>query len=65
MEDSIAAKHDKLESLLTRVSGAVGASAPLIAELLSLPVEKRYGTADLTAPQRRERLVEALINQVE
>ena len=54
----------KLESLLRSSVRDVDAVAPLFAELLSLPAEERYGALGLTPEQRRDRTIEAMIEQV-
>src|SRR4030095_14617114 len=53
-------KLDRLEDLLTRTGAAVEATAPLLASLLSLPVEPRYAPLNFTAPQLKFRTLEAL-----
>jgi class 3 adenylate cyclase/tetratricopeptide (TPR) repeat protein len=62
--DTAAAKLDKLEALLEPTAASLKAVAPLFAALLSLPAEARYGPLQLTPQQRRDRTVEALIEQV-
>ena len=62
--DSVARRLDKLEELLRLATPNIDQVAPLIAGLLSLDGDDRYGTLDLTAPQRRDRLIEALLSQV-
>jgi hypothetical protein len=42
-------KLDKIEDLLTRTGAAVEATAPLLASLLSLPLEPRYAPLNFTA----------------
>src|SRR2546430_13931467 len=53
-------KLDRLEDLLTRTGAAVEATAPLLASLLSLPVEPRYAPLNFTAQQLKFRTLEAL-----
>src|SRR5262245_11559583 len=53
-------KLDKLEDLLTRTGAAVEATAPLVASLLSLPIEARYAPLNFTAQQLKARTLEAL-----
>ena len=58
------AKLDKLDALLAQTSTSIE-DAALFAEMLSLPNDGRYPALDLTAPQRRQRTLEALVWQVE
>ena len=53
-------KLDKLEDLLERTGEAVEATAPLLASLLSLPIESRYAPLNFTAQQLKLRTLEAL-----
>ena len=53
-------KLDKLEDLLERTGEAVEATAPLLASLLSLPIESRYAPLNFTAHQLKLRTLEAL-----
>jgi class 3 adenylate cyclase len=62
--DDSDAKLDKLEKLLELAADDIQAIAPLFATLLSLPGEDRYGALDLTPQQRREQLVETMIEQL-
>lgn len=62
--DSVARRLDKLEDLLRLATPDISDVAPLFASLLSLEGDERYGVLDLTAPQRRDRLIEALASQV-
>jgi class 3 adenylate cyclase/predicted ATPase len=63
-DDSVEAKLDKLDTLL-RQSSTSAEDAALIAEMLSLPNDGRYATIELAPQQRRERMLEALIRQME
>ena len=63
-EDTADAKLGKLEALLRPTAEDLKAIAPLIAALLSLPAEARYGPLKLTPQQRRDRTIDALIGQV-
>jgi class 3 adenylate cyclase len=54
---------DKLEALLRQGVEDAAEGAALLAPLLSLPAE-RYGTIELTAEQRSERVFKALIDQL-
>jgi tetratricopeptide (TPR) repeat protein len=57
-------KLDKLEALLEHSAADVAAVAPLFAALLSLDGEARYGTAELTPQQRKDRTLQALEDQL-
>ena len=57
-------RFERLEALLRLPSQSHEDEAPLIAGLLSLPVERRYGASSLTPQQMREQTIEALIGQL-
>ena len=57
-------KLAKLEALLARSGGASEDAAPVLAALLSLPVEERYPQLELSAPQRKARTIELVIEHV-
>jgi class 3 adenylate cyclase/tetratricopeptide (TPR) repeat protein len=61
--DEPGTRLDKLEALLRQGVEDVAESASLLASLLSLPAE-RYGTVELTAEQRSERIFKALVDQL-
>ncbi|HYC26001.1 MAG TPA: adenylate/guanylate cyclase domain-containing protein, partial [Roseiarcus sp.] len=61
--DTPKAKLDKLGARLTRTSTSAQ-DATLLTEMLSLANDGRYPTLDLTAEQRREGTLEALIAQL-
>ena len=63
-DDAPRAKLDKLDAVLAHTSTSIE-DAALFAEMLSLPNDGRYPALDLTAPQRRQRTLEALVSQVE
>jgi class 3 adenylate cyclase/predicted ATPase len=63
-EDSADAKRGKLESLLRRASNDVAEALPLIGSLLSLPAPEGGADLDLDARRRKQRTLEALLNQV-
>ena len=59
------AKLDKLEALLARArAGDAADAAALISSLIGLDGEGRYGKLDLTPQARRERTLEALVEQL-
>ena len=60
-EDDEGARLDKLESLLDRASIPIDSNAALIATLLSLPIDHRYGALELSAQQIRDRTIELLV----
>jgi predicted ATPase len=61
--DTPQAKLDKLDVVLAQ--RFTPQDAALIAEMLSLPNDGRYPTRELTAPQRRQKTLEALTAQLE
>jgi len=63
-DDDSEQKLDKLEAVLAGTPEQRAAAAPLIAALLSLPLD-RYALLNLSPPKRKERTLEALIGQVE
>ena len=63
-DDAPKAKLHKLDAVLAPTATSIE-DAALFAEMLSLPNDGRYPTLDLTAPQRRQRTLEALVSQVE
>jgi predicted ATPase len=62
-DDRAEAKLNKLDVLLAKTL-TPATDAALFAELLSLPNDGRYPTIDMSPQQRRQRTLEALINQV-
>ena len=62
-DDSVQAKLDKLDALLSR-SYTPRQDAGLIAELLSLPNDGRYPVVELLPQQRRQRTLEVLMTQI-
>ena len=63
-DDTLQAKLDKLDAVLTQTSTSTQ-DAALFAEMLSLPNDGRYPALDLTPEQRRQRTLEALVSQTE
>jgi len=63
-DDTPQTKLDKLDTLLAQ-SFASRPDAVLLAELLSVPNDGRYPKRELTPPQRREEILEALTTQLE
>jgi tetratricopeptide (TPR) repeat protein len=62
--DDAETRLDKLEALLRQAADDVAESAALLAPLLSLPAAGRYGTIELTAEQRSERIFKTLVDQM-
>ena len=62
--DTVRAKLDKLDALLTQ-SSTPPQDAALFSEMLSLPNDGRYPALELTPQQRRQKTLEALHAQVE
>jgi len=63
-DDAPEAKLDKLEALLRQGAEDVAEGMSLLAPLLSLPASDRYGTIELPAEQRRERILCILGDQL-
>ena len=62
--DTLQTKLDKLDALLTQSATSID-DAELFAEMLSLRNDGRYRGLNLSAKQRRDRTLEALIEQIE
>jgi class 3 adenylate cyclase/tetratricopeptide (TPR) repeat protein len=62
-DDSNETRLDKLEALLARGS-ATAVQTALFASLLGLETQQRYGLLELTPEQRRNKLLEALVDQL-
>ena len=63
-EDDSNRKLDKLAALIGTKQTDDDLELRLIADLLSLAYEQRYGPIDLAAPQRKERTLQALTNRL-
>jgi predicted ATPase len=63
-DDTPQARLDKLDALLTQTATSKQDVA-LIAEMLSLPNDGRYPALELTPEERRQRVMEALISQLQ
>jgi class 3 adenylate cyclase/predicted ATPase len=63
-EDTDEQRLDKLEAVLTQATNDLSETAPLLAQLLSVPTEGRYRPLDLTAQRRKEKTFNALIAQL-
>ncbi len=62
--DSVELQLDKLERLLAKAQVDVPRAAPLMATLLGLPFEQRYGVLDLQPEQLRARTLQMLVDQL-
>src|SRR5205823_12087265 len=63
-DDPPPAKREKLEDLLARTAPPEEDVA-LLADLLSLPASERHSLPNLTPQRKKERILEALIRQIE
>jgi class 3 adenylate cyclase/tetratricopeptide (TPR) repeat protein len=63
-DDDTACRLDKLEALLARAGYDIREAAPLMAALVGLNGDTRYGALTLTPQQRRNRTLAALIDQL-
>ncbi len=63
-DDSPEVKLEKLEALLSRAASDVSESAPLIAALLGIHDESRYGKMGLSPQQQRMRTLQVLLDQL-
>ena len=62
--DTSERRLERLEALLAMGMDETGASAPVIAALLGIDAQSRYGASTLTPQQRRSRTLAALIDQL-
>jgi len=62
--DTPEAKLDRLEALLRQATPDIAETAPLIAALLSIPFEQRYGAIQMAAQQQRIATLRALQEQL-
>jgi predicted ATPase len=63
-DDKPRAKLDKLDAVLAQTATSPE-DAALFAEMLSLPNDGRYPALDLAPEQRRHKILEALVSQIE
>ena len=63
-EDTTERRLDRLEALLGATVDDVGAAAPLVAALVGLDGESRYGALSLTPVQRRNQTLALLVRQL-
>ena len=64
-EDTPEQRLDKLEAVLAQGTNNLSEAVPLLADLLSIPTGERYPALNLTPQKRKERMLGALIAQVE
>jgi class 3 adenylate cyclase/predicted ATPase len=64
-DDTAAQRLDKLETLLAQATTEISESAPILAELLSLPTGSRYPVLDLRPQERKSKTLKALLGQLE
>jgi class 3 adenylate cyclase/predicted ATPase len=64
-EDTADDRLDKLEALLAQATSDLGEAVPLLAALLSLPAGERYPPLNLTPQKQKEKILRALVAQVE
>jgi predicted ATPase len=62
-DDTPSARLDKLEALVRANASAPG-DLPLLAELLSIPLDNRYPVLDLTPQRKKEKTFDALLGQL-
>ncbi len=62
--DTVETKLDKLEVLLEQGGGEGKQATPLIASLLSIPFEDRFGVSELNPQQRKQQTEAAIIQQL-
>src|SRR5579863_298431 len=63
-EDTPSQKLDKLDAVLAKAGTPAMPTAPLLADLLSLPIDGRYPALDLTPAQRKSATVSALVDHL-
>ena len=64
-DDTAEQRLEKLEAMLAQATNDLGAVAPLIADLLSVPIGDRYPALDLAPQKLKEKTLAALGLQVE
>ena len=64
-EDTAEQRLEKLEAVLTQTANDLQGTAPLLADLLSLPTGDRYPPLNLTPQKRKEKTLQAILAQIE
>ena len=64
-EDTAKTRLEKLESLISQATREIDVIGPLFASLLSIPVEHRYPSLEMTPERQKEATLEALVSQME
>jgi class 3 adenylate cyclase/tetratricopeptide (TPR) repeat protein len=64
-EDTVAARLDKLEAVLAQATRDLDEALPLLAALLSLPIDERHPPLDLTPQRQKQRTLRAIVAQIE
>jgi class 3 adenylate cyclase/tetratricopeptide (TPR) repeat protein len=64
LDESATEKLDKLDAWLAKLGTWSNATAPLLADLLSLPNDGRYQPLELAPPQRKNATLAALVDQL-
>jgi class 3 adenylate cyclase len=64
-DDSTDERLDRLESFVVRNHGRPATDVPLIASILPLPYEERYGPSNLTPQERKTETIRALVDLTE
>jgi class 3 adenylate cyclase len=64
-EDTAEQRLDKLEAVLLQANSDISETAPLLANLLSIPTGSRYTEVGLTPQKRKEKTLAALVARVE
>ena len=64
-EDTAEGRLEKLEALLSKGTNDLREVVPLIADLLSIPTGDRYPALELTPQKRKERILTALVAQLD
>ena len=61
-DDDTVRRLDRLEAFVQRASTGGSEELKLLADLLGLPFEERYGTLDLSPPERKDRTIDILVD---
>jgi tetratricopeptide (TPR) repeat protein len=64
LEDSAAAKLEKLEALLSATDNLSDTTRNLFGDLLSIPLDDRYPPLELSPPQRKAATIAAIVHQL-